>query len=122
MDALRKVIVRQPGIGLEQSQYLAVELIQMRRFHAVLPFDARSKRIFCILPLPLQAPCSVKGVIWFEKSALHVSRMKMGPFPHDAPAATISKSNPAGTDGFEFVEFAHPEPEKLSELFTRMGY
>ena len=35
----------------------------------------------------------------------------MGPFPHDAPPAKISKDNPAGTDGFEFVEFAHPEPE-----------
>lgn len=46
----------------------------------------------------------------------------MGPFPHDAPPAEISKENPAGTDGFEFVEFAHPEPEKLAELFTRMGY
>ena len=46
----------------------------------------------------------------------------MGPFPHDAPVATISKENPAGTDGFEFVEFSHPEPEKLEELFTRMGY
>ncbi len=46
----------------------------------------------------------------------------MGPFPHDAPPATISADNPAGTDGFEFVEFAHPEPEKLRELFTRMGY
>lgn len=46
----------------------------------------------------------------------------MGPFPHDAPRATITDENPAGTDGFEFVEFAHPEPEKLRELFTRMGY
>ena len=46
----------------------------------------------------------------------------MGPFPHDAPKATISEDNPAGTDGFEFVEFAHPEPEKLAELFTKMGY
>ena len=35
---------------------------------------------------------------------------------------TITAENPAGTDGFEFVEFAHPEPEKLDELFTRMGY
>jgi hypothetical protein len=24
----------------------------------------------------------------------------MGPFPHDAPAATISADNPMGTDGF----------------------
>lgn len=46
----------------------------------------------------------------------------MGPFPHDAPVAGISTDNPAGTNGFEFVEFAHPEPEKLEELFTRMGY
>jgi len=46
----------------------------------------------------------------------------MGPFPHDTPTAAISEANPAGTDGFEFVEFAHPEPGKLEELFARMGY
>ena len=46
----------------------------------------------------------------------------MGPFPHDAPRATISVENPAGTDGFEFVEFAHPEPDVLRILFKRMGY
>jgi 4-hydroxyphenylpyruvate dioxygenase len=46
----------------------------------------------------------------------------MGPFPHQAPRATISDENPAGTDGFEFVEFAHPQPEELRALFSRMGY
>lgn len=46
----------------------------------------------------------------------------MGPFPHDAPPAEITKENPAGTDGFEFVEYAHDEPEKLEALFTKMGY
>ena len=46
----------------------------------------------------------------------------MGPFPHDAPPATISDQNPAGTDGFEFVEFAHTDPSQLSDLFERMGY
>ena len=46
----------------------------------------------------------------------------MGPFPHNAPPAVISDANPAGTDGFEFVEFSHPEPEKLDELFRKMGY
>ncbi|MFQ6553171.1 4-hydroxyphenylpyruvate dioxygenase [Aestuariibius insulae] len=46
----------------------------------------------------------------------------MGPFPHDAPKAEITEQNPAGTDGFEFVEFAHPEPEELRVLFARMGY
>lgn len=46
----------------------------------------------------------------------------MGPFPHNAPRPVISDANPIGTDGFEFVEFAHPEPEKLEQLFSQMGY
>lgn len=46
----------------------------------------------------------------------------MGPFPHQAPQAQINPQNPAGTDGFEFVEFAHPNPEELRTLFRQMGY
>jgi 4-hydroxyphenylpyruvate dioxygenase len=46
----------------------------------------------------------------------------MGPFPHDAPPATISADNPMGTDGFEFVEYAHPEPSRLHALFKLMGF
>jgi 4-hydroxyphenylpyruvate dioxygenase len=46
----------------------------------------------------------------------------MGPFPHDAPKAQINATNIAGTDGFEFVEFAHPEAGKLATLFKKMGY
>src|SRR5687767_4784638 len=46
----------------------------------------------------------------------------MGPFPHDAPPAAISDANPMGTDGMEFVEYAHPQPEKLKALFTTMGF
>ena len=46
----------------------------------------------------------------------------MGPFPHDAPPATISADNPMGTDGFEFVEYAHPDPQALHALFKLMGY
>src|SRR5260221_272177 len=46
----------------------------------------------------------------------------MGPFPHDAPPARISAQNPIATDGFEFVEFAHPQPVELAKLFRRMGY
>src|SRR5215471_4656134 len=46
----------------------------------------------------------------------------MGPFPHDAPPASISAQNPIGTDGFEFVEFAHPHPDQLAKLFARMGF
>ena len=46
----------------------------------------------------------------------------MGPYPHNAPRAEISDENPAGTDGFEFVEYASTEPEKLHELFRTMGF
>ena len=46
----------------------------------------------------------------------------MGPFPHDAPAAVISEQNPMGTDGFEFVEYAHPRPAELHALFKLMGF
>ena len=46
----------------------------------------------------------------------------MGPFPHHAPKSKISEQNPAGTDGFEFVEFAHSNPQELRDLFTKMGY
>lgn len=46
----------------------------------------------------------------------------MGPFPHNAPKSQISDENPAGTDGFEFVEFASPNPQELRDLFAQMGY
>lgn len=46
----------------------------------------------------------------------------MGPYPHDAQPARISKSNPAGTGGFEFVEFAHPDATALDTLFRQMGF
>ncbi|SCX89499.1 4-hydroxyphenylpyruvate dioxygenase [Microvirga guangxiensis] len=46
----------------------------------------------------------------------------MGPFPHDAPPPAISEENPMGTDGFEFVEFCHPDPQELDKLFKTMGF
>src|ERR687890_2323935 len=46
----------------------------------------------------------------------------MGPFPHDAPPPAISEDNPMGTDGFEFVEFCHPDPGELDRLFKVMGF
>ncbi len=46
----------------------------------------------------------------------------MGPFPHDAPPPAISEQNPMGTDGFEFVEFCHPDPQQLDRLFKTMGF
>ena len=46
----------------------------------------------------------------------------MGPFPHDAPPPEISDENPMGTDGFEFVEYAIPNPEELDALFRTMGF
>ena len=46
----------------------------------------------------------------------------MGPFPHDSAPAEISDHNPMGTDGFEFVEYAHPNPAELHALFRSMGF
>jgi 4-hydroxyphenylpyruvate dioxygenase len=46
----------------------------------------------------------------------------MGPFPHNAPPPAISDENPMGTDGFEFVEFCHPDPGELDRLFKLMGF
>jgi 4-hydroxyphenylpyruvate dioxygenase len=41
-----------------------------------------------------------------------------------APAAEPRDlfDNPLGTDGFEFVEFTSPEPERLKTLFEMMGF
>ncbi|WP_337187643.1 4-hydroxyphenylpyruvate dioxygenase [Phenylobacterium sp.] len=38
-----------------------------------------------------------------------------------APAGDLFE-NPLGTDGFEFVEFTSPEPERLKDLFEKMGF
>lgn len=46
----------------------------------------------------------------------------MGPFPHDAAKSVISEQNPAGTDGFEFVEFSHEDPTQLEDCFAKMGF
>lgn len=58
----------------------------------------------------------------YFRAAFQPMRIVMGPFPHEAPPAKISESNPAGTDGFEFVEFTHSDPSVLRGLFSRMGY
>ena len=34
----------------------------------------------------------------------------------------LGLDNPMGTDGFEFVEYAAPEPQLLRDLFTKMGF
>ncbi len=40
----------------------------------------------------------------------------------DVAAPTDLFENPLGTDGFEFVEFTSPEPERLKGLFEQMGF
>ena len=39
-----------------------------------------------------------------------------------SPKGPLGLENPMGTDGFEFVEYAAPDPELLRSLFTRMGF
>src|SRR6201981_537849 len=66
----------------------------------------------------LHANCTASGRISDQRKR----EIRMGPFPHDAPPATISADNPMGTDGFEFVEYAHPDPKALHALFKLMGF
>ena len=39
-----------------------------------------------------------------------------------AEKGPLGFENPMGTDGFEFVEYAAPDPELLRDLFTKMGF
>ena len=39
----------------------------------------------------------------------------------DAPAFTPWE-NPMGTDGFEFIEYAAPDPVAMGKVFERMGF
>jgi 4-hydroxyphenylpyruvate dioxygenase len=40
----------------------------------------------------------------------------------NATASRPPLDNPVGTDGFEFVEYAAPDPELLRDLFSKMGF
>jgi 4-hydroxyphenylpyruvate dioxygenase len=40
----------------------------------------------------------------------------------DLNVAEIDEANPMGTDGFEFVEYAAPDPAALGTLFEHMGF
>ena len=39
-----------------------------------------------------------------------------------SPGAPLGYENPMGTDGFEFVEYAAPDPQLLRDTFLRMGF
>jgi len=43
----------------------------------------------------------------------------VAPAPELGP---LGLENPMGTDGFEFVEYAAPDPQLLRSLFTKMGF
>ncbi|OHB29173.1 MAG: 4-hydroxyphenylpyruvate dioxygenase [Phenylobacterium sp. RIFCSPHIGHO2_01_FULL_69_31] len=47
--------------------------------------------------------------------------IQTSPKPGQAEARDLF-DNPLGTDGFEFVEFTSPEPERLKDLFEKMGF
>ncbi len=42
--------------------------------------------------------------------------------PQQAIQAATAWGNPMGTDGFEFIEYAAPDPKAMGELFERMGF
>jgi 4-hydroxyphenylpyruvate dioxygenase len=39
-----------------------------------------------------------------------------------APGTITAWDNPMGTDGFEFIEYAAPDPRAMGEVFERMGF
>src|SRR5262249_13952863 len=118
-DTIGEVVIGQPTVLLQRPEQLQIEIVHARisRYRAIL--------------------CAYHAQIWISIRVMHAHRIHhaissrkipgpggipMGPFPHDAPPSTISAHNPVGTDGFEFVEFAHPQPQELAALFRRMGY
>lgn len=66
--------------------------------------------------------CTLHIVVAILCTDITIGRSSMGPYPHNAAVSVIDDANPAGTDGFEFVEFAHPDPAALESLFKQMGY
>ena len=44
------------------------------------------------------------------------------PLPQQATQTATALDNPMGTDGFEFIEYAAPDPKAMGELFERMGF
>lgn len=42
--------------------------------------------------------------------------------PQQATQGVAAWDNPMGTDGFEFIEYAAPDPKAMGELFERMGF
>jgi 4-hydroxyphenylpyruvate dioxygenase len=107
-------------ITLQRGQKPRIHLI---KFNAVFLHETNHSRN----TPALQINYCVNSRINRTRSALRFRATRtgvylMGPFPHSAPRSVISADNPAGTDGFEFVEFAHPEPEELRRVFLRMGY
>ena len=57
------------------------------------------------------------------RAAMRLDRMEN---PMSAPQTQSSSfqtwDNPMGTDGFEFVEYAAPDPVAMGQLFERMGF
>ncbi|KAF2989847.1 4-hydroxyphenylpyruvate dioxygenase [Methylocystis sp. MJC1] len=46
----------------------------------------------------------------------------MAPLARNEESEPLPGDNPMGTDGFEFVEYAHPDPAALAALFQTMGF
>ena len=42
--------------------------------------------------------------------------------PHPTPQDTAAWDNPMGTDGFEFIEYAAPDPAAMGRVFESMGF
>ena len=46
----------------------------------------------------------------------------LAPMSHNDSAAITPWDNPMGTDGFEFIEYAAPDPAAMGRVFEQMGF
>src|SRR5262249_33442985 len=113
-----QLLVGQPAVVLQRGEHFEVEGVCLD--HAQ---KSGSMHGSCAILARYVLICTHLAPIPAENASNLLSGDQlMGPFPHDAPPATITSDNPMGTDGFEFVEYAHPQPEQLHELFALMGF
>jgi 4-hydroxyphenylpyruvate dioxygenase len=61
-------------------------------------------------------------LFFLNRLETHMNAAITKPAPSSPPAAAATWDNPMGTDGFEFIEYAAPDPAAMGALFERMGF
>jgi 4-hydroxyphenylpyruvate dioxygenase len=81
---------------------------------------------FCILDKRCATKRSIRDMLRRYSGAStipHIQETAMNAaLPETAARAFQGWENPMGTDGFEFIEYAAPDPVAMGQLFERMGF